>query len=74
MNRLHRLLAACLLTLLLPAAVMAQETEELSEIQALLQEHREIIEDSSRRTIGPAIDAIAARKRIPKERSFLGTI
>ena len=60
MNRLHRLLAACLLTLLLPAAVMAQETEELSEIQALLQEHREIIEDSSRRTIGPAIDAIAA--------------
>ena len=60
MNRFHRLLAACLLILLLPAAVMAQETEELSEIQALLQEHREIIEDSSRRTIGPAIDAIAA--------------
>ncbi|WP_425050192.1 urea ABC transporter permease subunit UrtB [Psychromarinibacter sp. S121] len=59
MTRLLRLLAACLFALL-PAAAMAQDTDDLSEIQALLQEHREIIEKSSRRTIGPAIDAIAA--------------
>ena len=41
------------LTLSLPLA--AQDTP----VQALLQEHREAIEASSRRTIGPAIDALA---------------
>nr|WP_245759541.1 urea ABC transporter permease subunit UrtB [Poseidonocella sedimentorum] len=33
--------------------------QDLSPLQTLLQEHREILEKSSRRTIGPAIDAIA---------------
>ncbi|MEM9249758.1 MAG: urea ABC transporter permease subunit UrtB [Pseudomonadota bacterium] len=33
--------------------------QDLSPIQSLLQEQRELIEKSSRRTIGPAIDAIA---------------
>ena len=47
-----------LLAALIGTAASAQAAE-LSDIQALMQEHREIIEASSRRTIGPAIDALA---------------
>ncbi|MDF0599808.1 urea ABC transporter permease subunit UrtB [Psychromarinibacter sp. C21-152] len=57
MTRILTALAACLL-LLAPAPAPAQD-DGISEIQALLQAHRELIEDSSRRTIGPAIDALA---------------
>ncbi len=42
----------------LPASAVAQNAE--APIQLLLQEHGEIIAKSSRRTIGPAIDALAA--------------
>ncbi|MGR3512696.1 MAG: urea ABC transporter permease subunit UrtB [Paracoccaceae bacterium] len=42
----------------LPASAFAQDAE--APIQTLLQEHGEIIAKSSRRTIGPAIDALAA--------------
>ncbi len=47
---------AALLALALPAS--AQNAE--APVQRLLQEHGDIIADSSRRTIGPAIDALAA--------------
>ncbi|MEL7151910.1 MAG: urea ABC transporter permease subunit UrtB [Pseudomonadota bacterium] len=42
----------------LPASAVAQQAD--APIQTLLQEHGEIIAKSSRRTIGPAIDALAA--------------
>ncbi|MEL6782557.1 MAG: urea ABC transporter permease subunit UrtB, partial [Pseudomonadota bacterium] len=41
-----------------PLPVVAQDAD--APIQRLLQEHGEIISKSSRRTIGPAIDALAA--------------
>lgn len=50
-----RFLAVLTAFLTFSQALMAQD----APIQALLQTHREIIEDSSRRTIGPAIDALA---------------
>ncbi|MEM6759058.1 MAG: urea ABC transporter permease subunit UrtB [Pseudomonadota bacterium] len=53
---LCRLLLVC--ALLSPPSVMAQATD--APIQQLLQSHGEIIQKSSRRTIGPAIDALAA--------------
>ncbi len=53
---LSGLLTACLC--LLAAAAPAQDAQ--APIQQLLQEHGEIIAKSSRRTIGPAIDALAA--------------
>lgn len=49
-------LIAAVLALLLSNVPMWAETP----IQPLLQEHREVIAKSSRKTIGPAIDAIAA--------------
>ncbi|WP_172294219.1 urea ABC transporter permease subunit UrtB [Pseudoruegeria sp. HB172150] len=49
-------LLACLATL---ASAQDDTATDLSEIQALLQQHREIIEKSSRTTIQPAIDALA---------------
>ncbi|MBD3677982.1 MAG: urea ABC transporter permease subunit UrtB [Rhodobacteraceae bacterium] len=55
MRHLTKLVLAAVLSLL--AAV--SHAQEMSEIQTLLQEHREIIEKSSRRSIGPAIDALA---------------
>ncbi|MEM9972118.1 MAG: urea ABC transporter permease subunit UrtB, partial [Pseudomonadota bacterium] len=48
---------ACVACLLV-TPVTAQDAN--APIQTLLQEHREIIAKSSRRTIGPAIDALAA--------------
>ncbi|NRB33802.1 MAG: urea ABC transporter permease subunit UrtB [Rhodobacteraceae bacterium] len=46
------------LAVLLTPPVMAQDSD--APIQQLLAEHQEIIAKSSRRTIGPAIDALAA--------------
>ena len=51
-----RLIMAGLMLLALPFAVSAQE----GPMQALLQDHAEIIVKNSRKTIGPAIDAVAA--------------
>ncbi|MEY8838521.1 urea ABC transporter permease subunit UrtB, partial [Cribrihabitans sp. XS_ASV171] len=51
---LRNFLAICLLALALPAA--AQDAD--APIQTLLQAHGEAIAKSSRRTIGPAIDAL----------------
>ncbi|WP_112320968.1 urea ABC transporter permease subunit UrtB [Oceanibium sediminis] len=48
---------ACLLGPLLSAPAAAQQAD--APIQVLLQEHGEIIAESSRRSIGPAIDALA---------------
>jgi len=54
-----RLLASALLLILAASLPMrAQDNATLSEIQTLLQSQRELIEESSRRTIQPAIDAI----------------
>ncbi len=50
-----RLIMAGLMLLALPFAVSAQE----APVQALLQDHAEIITKNSRKTIGPAIDAVA---------------
>ena len=50
-----RFLAVLTAFLTLSHPLAAQDTP----VQALLQEHREAIEASSRRTIGPAIDALA---------------
>ncbi|MDJ1007982.1 MAG: urea ABC transporter permease subunit UrtB [Paracoccaceae bacterium] len=50
--------AVALLSALWAPSGFAQEAE--APIQLLLQEHAELIERSSRRTIGPAIDALAA--------------
>ncbi|WP_425596480.1 urea ABC transporter permease subunit UrtB [Roseobacter litoralis] len=52
-----RCCASVLLCASLMAPVQAQDTE--APIQQLLQTHAEIIQKSSRRTIGPAIDALA---------------
>jgi len=49
------LVAALLLVLTLAQSALAQQ----SAIQELLQQNRELIETSSRRSIGPAIDALA---------------
>ena len=46
------------LTLLLAAPALAQDAQ--APIQQLLQAHGEVIAKSSRKTIGPAIDALAA--------------
>lgn len=51
-------LALAGLMILFSLPVLAQDSE--SDIQSLLQDHREVIAKSSRKTIGPAIDAIAA--------------
>jgi urea transport system permease protein len=51
-----RLIMAGLMLLALPFAVSAQE----APVQSLLQDHAEIIVKNSRKTIGPAIDAVAA--------------
>ncbi|WP_092059732.1 urea ABC transporter permease subunit UrtB [Poseidonocella pacifica] len=51
---------AALLLLALSVAPFIAAAQEPSSIQQVLQEHRDAIEKSSRRTIGPAIDAIAA--------------
>ena len=55
MARLLKIIASCACLLATPA--LAQNTE--APIQLLLQEHGEIIAKSSRKTIGPAIDALA---------------
>lgn len=52
---IRSLFAACLMLLTCPFAAQAQDRT----IQDVLQEHRVEIEKSSRKTIGPAIDAIA---------------
>jgi len=53
-----RALACCLLCIAISAPASAQDTE--APIQQLLQTHGEVIIKSSRRTIGPAIDALGA--------------
>ena len=54
-----RLLRACLAaTLCLGGGAFAQDAD--APIQRLLQEHGALISESSRRTIGPAIDALAS--------------
>ncbi|MEM9902556.1 MAG: urea ABC transporter permease subunit UrtB [Pseudomonadota bacterium] len=53
-----RILFAFFASLLVTSASVS--AQDLSPIQRVLQEQRELIEASSRRTIGPAIDAIAA--------------
>ncbi|MEM7632480.1 MAG: urea ABC transporter permease subunit UrtB, partial [Pseudomonadota bacterium] len=57
MIRLCRFLMFCAVALM-PLSVGAQQLD--APIQQLLQTHGEIISKSSRRTIGPAIDALAA--------------
>lgn len=52
-----RLCFACLALLI---ALPAQAQQEHAPIQKLLQTHAEVIAKSSRKTIGPAIDALAA--------------
>ncbi len=54
----RQMLVCCLVFLTLAPAAFAQD--ETAPIQQLLQEHGEIIAKSSRKTIGPAIDALAA--------------
>jgi len=68
--RLLRLLSTALLIALTFAAAGRAQSPELSPIQTLLQEHRALIERSSRRTIGPAIDALAA-SGLPAARGVL---
>ncbi len=51
---------ACLCVLVASVTPPAQAQQTDAPIQQLLQEHGEIITKSSRRTIGPAIDALAA--------------
>ena len=53
-----RFLVLLWMVLSLPTSAIAQDAD--APIQTLLQEHGEIIAKSSRRTIGPAIDALAA--------------
>ncbi len=57
MARILTILALVLTALSLTAPGV--QAQDLSPIQSVLQEQRELIEKSSRRTIGPAIDAIA---------------
>ncbi len=59
-----------LLTVFLVLAGTAQAQNADAPIQRLLQEHGEIIAKSSRRTIGPAIDALAA-SGLPKAQIVL---
>ncbi|MEL7182525.1 MAG: urea ABC transporter permease subunit UrtB [Pseudomonadota bacterium] len=54
------LLRACLVCVLALGLTPARAQQADAPIQVLLQEHQEIIAKSSRRTIGPAIDALAA--------------
>lgn len=59
---LNRLLLITLAVISLASPIRAQETQPsaaLGPVQTLLQEHAEVIVKSSRKTIGPAIDAIA---------------
>ena len=64
---LHRLCALfVLLALVWPAHVSAQQ----GPVQDILQEHRALIEQSSRRTIQPAIDALA-NSGLPAARDVL---
>lgn len=60
------LLAVIALALTLTTAAQSQT----SDIEALLEEHREIIVKSSRKTIGPAIDALAS-SGLPEARQVL---
>jgi len=54
---------AALLVATLPARAQdADPTQAMGPMQTVLQEQRDLIEASSRRTIGPAIDAIAASR------------
>lgn len=55
-SMLFAVLAALFMT---PAAFAQTEATATDPVQAVLQSHRAQIEESSRRTIGPAIDAIA---------------
>ena len=64
--RFRRLLLACLTLAALPAA--AQDAD--APIQMLLRDNAELILDSSRRTIGPAIDALAS-SGLPDAREVL---
>ena len=63
---LSRLLACFLLVALAlslaasPPAVAQQLGRDLGPVQAILQDNRALMEESSRRTIGPAIDAIGS--------------
>ena len=43
-----------------PPAVAQQLGRDLGPVQAILQDNRALMEESSRRTIGPAIDAIGS--------------
>lgn len=49
-------------TLLIVSPVLAEDTlaQDLGPVQTILQDNRELIEESSRRTIGPAIDALGS--------------
>ncbi len=49
-------------TLLIVSPVLAQDTlaQDLGPVQTILQDNRELFEESSRRTIGPAIDALGS--------------
>lgn len=49
-------------TLLIVSPVLAQDTlaQDLGPVQTILQDNRELIEESSRRTISPAIDALGS--------------
>ena len=57
MKFLLQRLCACVFLIILAVPGAAQDAE--APIQKLLQEHAEIIKKSSRKTIGPAIDALA---------------
>jgi urea transport system permease protein len=59
-----------LTTLFCLAALPGLTQDADAPIQRLLQEHREVISESSRRTIGPAIDALAA-SGLPEVRDVL---
>ncbi|MZR13648.1 urea ABC transporter permease subunit UrtB [Maritimibacter sp. DP07] len=53
------LAAVCLATLAKAQDAATQATDDLGPMQQVLQEHADLIVESSRRTIGPAIDAVA---------------
>lgn len=57
MLTLCRLMVACMALCLHALTATAQTTD--APIQLLLQEHAEVLKKSSRKTIGPAIDALA---------------
>ncbi|MBY5934099.1 urea ABC transporter permease subunit UrtB [Tateyamaria omphalii] len=60
MSVFRRFFVAALSLLVTLAALPVSAQDAQAPIQRLLQEHGEIIAKSSRRTIGPAIDALAA--------------